>query len=157
MSLRYQARIVSGVAHTRNVFQRFTAEPFADLRQRGSLGISEPQPSGQMCSQDKVLGSQVLILQEQLLVYQPRYIRQQTCPVVVLHVDCIIAGPAESCSLDFLTIRAIVSSAGIILKDFSTTLLPDFAWNCRQAEFGGSRIFPCSSTIHSEAEPLLVA
>ena len=54
--------------YTRDVFQCFAAKPFADLGQCGFLRISEPQPSRQMCSQDKVLGGQVFVLQQQFLV-----------------------------------------------------------------------------------------
>jgi len=60
---------------TGHLFQSFATQPFADFGQRDSLRISETYSLGQMRSQDAVLCSQIFILQQQLLVHQPGYIR----------------------------------------------------------------------------------
>src|SRR5687767_9373860 len=61
-----------------------------------------------MCSEDPVLRRQVLVLQQQLLIDEPCYIRQQTRPVIVFHADrpSSQVRPVESCSWDSLTERA---------------------------------------------------
>ena len=53
-----------------------------------SLGIRQLQPRWQAPPENSVLRSQVLILEEQFLVYQPRYKRQQTSALIVVHANC---------------------------------------------------------------------
>jgi hypothetical protein len=62
-----------------------TAESLAHFSQRGSLRTGEPQTGGKVRSQDPVLGPQVFVLQQQLLVYHTRYIGQQPRPFSILH------------------------------------------------------------------------
>jgi len=93
-------------AEGRYFFQRFPAEPFTNLRQSRSLRISKPQSSWQMRSQHLILRRPVLVLKQQLLIDQTRYVGQQTCPVVVLHANCPSSQVlAMSCSWNNLTKR----------------------------------------------------
>src|SRR5215469_10603233 len=67
--------------HSRDVVQRLATKPFSDLGQRGSFWIGQPQPIRQMASQDAILGDQVLMAKQQLLIDEPRDERQQPCPM----------------------------------------------------------------------------
>src|SRR5687768_12226069 len=78
-----------GLCYARYVVQRFAAESLADFSECGPLRIGEPQARRKMRSQYAVFGSQVLIAQQQLLVNEPCYIRQQACPTIVLHAPVI--------------------------------------------------------------------
>ena len=42
--------------NARDLFQGFASESLSDLGQGGSLGIGQAQSSGQVCSEDAVLG-----------------------------------------------------------------------------------------------------
>jgi Integrase core domain len=68
-----------------NLLKRLSAETFADLRQRGALLVGQPQAIWQMCSEDSVLSSQILDLQQQLLMDQPADVRQNAGPVMNFH------------------------------------------------------------------------
>ena len=50
-------------------------------RQRDSFRIRKPQPHRQMASQNPILCDQVLVAEQQILIHQPRYERQEACPV----------------------------------------------------------------------------
>jgi hypothetical protein len=52
----------AGLGHPRDLLQRFAADPFTDLCQRGSFRIGGPQPSGKVRSQDAILCSQIFVL-----------------------------------------------------------------------------------------------
>ena len=72
-----------------DLFQSFTAQSFANFGERGPLRIRQTQPSRQMRSQNAVRRRQILVLQEQLLVYEPSYIGQQARPSVVCHAKLL--------------------------------------------------------------------
>jgi hypothetical protein len=65
----------------RDVFQRFASNPFGNLGQRDSLRIGKPQPHWQMASQNPILCDQVLVAEQQILIHQPRFERQEASPV----------------------------------------------------------------------------
>jgi hypothetical protein len=94
-----------GLCYARYVFQRFAAQPLADLSERGPLRISEPQSRRQMRPQYAVFARQVLIAQQQLLVNEPCYICQQPCPVPVLHAGCSSSQVRAAPAAEYLTIR----------------------------------------------------
>ncbi len=74
--------------HTGDLLQSFASESLADLGKRATLRIRQAQPRWQVCAENPVLRSQVLVLQQQFLVDQPRYIRQQTSPLIAVHANC---------------------------------------------------------------------
>src|SRR6516225_5565455 len=76
------------LGHAGHLLQSFASESLADLRKRASLRIRQAQPCGQVRSQNSILCRQVLVLEEQFLVHQPRYIRQQTSPLIAFHGNC---------------------------------------------------------------------
>jgi hypothetical protein len=86
-NFRYDARIVSGFAmqatRARAIpvsFRSPAASPARDWR------VAFVKASGH---EDPVLRRQVLVLQKPLLIYQPRYARHQTCPVLLrLYAGC---------------------------------------------------------------------
>src|SRR5215472_5896620 len=61
--------------------------PEGKSRVFGPYGIRQAQPCGQVRSQNSILCRQVLVLEEQFLVHQPRYIRQQTSPMIAVHAN----------------------------------------------------------------------
>src|SRR5258707_4150452 len=71
--------------HLGYLVQSFASESFADVGKRATLRIRQVQPCRQVCAENTVLRSQVFILQEELLVHQPRDIRQQTSPLIAVH------------------------------------------------------------------------
>src|SRR5215471_18739866 len=71
-----------------HLLQSFASESLSDLRKRASLRIRQAQPCGQVRSQNSILRSQVLVLEEQFLVHQPCYIRQQTSAPIAVHANC---------------------------------------------------------------------
>src|SRR4051812_31175272 len=60
-------------------------QPPADFGQVRALDVRKPQSSGNVGAQDSILRNQVFALEEQALIDQACYVRQQPCPVVVLH------------------------------------------------------------------------
>src|SRR5215469_259791 len=74
--------------HAGHLLQSFAPESLADLRKRASLRIRQAQPGWQMRPQDSILRRQVLVLEEQFLVHQPRYKRQETSALIALHANC---------------------------------------------------------------------
>ena len=46
------------LGHASDLLQGFTAESCGDLGQCGSLGIGQPESSGQVCSENGILGRQ---------------------------------------------------------------------------------------------------
>ena len=62
--------------HAGHFLQSFAPESLADLSKRASLGIRQAQACWEMLTENSVLRRQILVLEEQLLVQQPRYIRQ---------------------------------------------------------------------------------
>ena len=52
---------------------------FSDLSQCAPLRIREPESGRQACTQDAVLGGQLLILQQQLLIDEARHKSQKAC------------------------------------------------------------------------------
>jgi hypothetical protein len=49
------------LGYASNLLECFTPEPFADLGARGSRQIGQPEPSGQMRSEDSVFSGQLRI------------------------------------------------------------------------------------------------
>jgi hypothetical protein len=63
------------------VRRRSPAQSMANLAEPRSLGIREPQASLQGRLQDPILGNQIFIPQQQLLVHGPGDICQDACPL----------------------------------------------------------------------------
>ncbi len=63
----------------------FPAQPFANFRQSRPLRVGQSQTLRQLRPENPIFGDQILVLQEQLLVHQPRNIRQKTNHFVVDH------------------------------------------------------------------------
>src|SRR6516165_10893042 len=74
--------------HAGHLLQSFAPESLADLSKRASLRIRKAQPGGQAPPENSVLRRQVLVLEEQFLVHQPCYIRQETSPLIAFHGNC---------------------------------------------------------------------
>jgi len=71
-----------------HLFQPFASQTFPDLGQRAPLRIGEPESGRKVCSQDAILGGQVLILEQQLLIDEARHKGQKACPMGgVVHVE----------------------------------------------------------------------
>ena len=70
-SLRYQARMVSGLAVLAT--SRSALHP-TDLGEGGALGIIQPQSRWQLRPQNTVLRDQIFILQEELLVHRSHHL-----------------------------------------------------------------------------------
>ena len=71
--------------NTSHFRQPLPTEPLADFGERRALGVGQPQSTGDVGAEDSILGAQVFALEEQALVDQTSRVRQQPCPVVVLH------------------------------------------------------------------------
>src|SRR5215468_8741527 len=67
--------------YLRDLMHRFAAKPLGDLGQGGSLRIGQPQPGGQLGAENAILGDQVLVAQQQLLIHETRHERQQPRPM----------------------------------------------------------------------------
>src|SRR5262249_15497727 len=68
-----------------NLLKVLAAEPLADLRESRALRIGKAQTRSQMRAEDAILGDEVFILEQQALVHQACYVRQQPRPLVVAH------------------------------------------------------------------------
>ncbi len=95
--------------------QSLQPQPLADFGQRGPLLIREPQPSWCVCPEDPVLRDKIFDLKQQLLIDQPRHVRQQTGHLTAFHPVCIFSGrPLETASGFFdPTRRRNTISAGV--------------------------------------------
>ena len=80
--------MVSGLAVQAYLLEPFASESLSDLSQRVPLRIGEPESGRQACSQNAVLGAQVLVLQQQFLVDEARHKGQKAGPIDgFAHVD----------------------------------------------------------------------
>jgi hypothetical protein len=78
--------------HAGHLLQSFAPESLPDLSKRVALRIRQPQPCWQVRPENSILRSEVLVLEEEFLVDQPRYIRQQTSPMIAVFMrNSIIA------------------------------------------------------------------
>ena len=73
--------------------QSLPSQSPANLRQRGSLLIREAQSNWRMCPENPILRDKIFDLKQQLLIDQPRHVRQQTGHLVTFHPVCIFSGP----------------------------------------------------------------
>src|ERR1022692_3732601 len=69
-SLRYHAKMVSGRAAVA-IAERLATQSTANLAELRSLCVRELQPPLQLAPQNPVFSSQILILQQQLMVHRP--------------------------------------------------------------------------------------
>src|SRR5215471_6967396 len=74
--------------HAGHLLQSIAPESLSDLRKCASLGIRQAQPCWQVGEENSVLRRQILVLEEQLLVRQPSYIRHETSLLIALHAKC---------------------------------------------------------------------
>jgi hypothetical protein len=78
---RYQARMVSGLPTCATCFSALRPSRLAISPNVTRSRIGKPQPHRQMASQNPILCDQVLVAQQQILIHEPRYERQEACPV----------------------------------------------------------------------------
>ena len=57
-----------GLGDAREILQDLASESFGDLGQSGSFRIRQPEPRRQVSCQDAILGRQILVAQQQLLI-----------------------------------------------------------------------------------------
>jgi hypothetical protein len=60
----------------RHLFESLPSESFANDGQSGTLGIRQEKARRQMGAQDSMLGQQIFILQQKLLIHHSGHIRQ---------------------------------------------------------------------------------
>jgi len=65
----------------RDIGQSLAAKPVTDLAERPSLRIRELQPACQLGLEDEVLGGQVFVPRQQLLVHRPGHVGQDARPI----------------------------------------------------------------------------
>src|ERR1035437_6247957 len=66
---------------SRHLAEGLAAQSMANLAELRSVGVREHQAPLQLGLQDPVLGSQILIPEQQLLVYSPRDVSKDTFPL----------------------------------------------------------------------------
>jgi len=71
----------------RHLGQSLPAEPFTDLGQGGSFGVGQAQSGGEVFPQNSILRREILVLQQQFLVYQAGHVRQQAYPLGFFHLE----------------------------------------------------------------------
>ena len=71
--------------HSCHLGENLAAQAMTDLSQRGSLGVRELQPPLQLRLQDAVLGGQIFVPRQQLLVHRPRDVGQDARPIHQSH------------------------------------------------------------------------
>ena len=76
-----------GLRNTGYLRQALPPEPLADFGESRALGIRKTQSSGDVGAKDSILRNQIFALKEQALIDQASHVRQQACPVVVLHAE----------------------------------------------------------------------
>jgi hypothetical protein len=64
-----------------DVGENLAAQAMTDLAERASLGVRELQPTCQLRLDDAVLGGQIFIPGQQLLIHCSRYVGQDTRPI----------------------------------------------------------------------------
>jgi hypothetical protein len=58
----------------RDVGENLAAQPMTDLAEHAPLGVRKLQPTNQLRLEDAVLGGQIFIPRQQLLVHRPRHV-----------------------------------------------------------------------------------
>ncbi len=76
-----------GFRDTGHLRKKLPPKAFADLSQRASLGVGEPNLAGQMRAQNPIFCDEVFALEKQAVIHEARYVCQQLCPAIVLHVE----------------------------------------------------------------------
>src|SRR5260370_22013274 len=91
-----------GPGYGRDVGKKLAAQAMTDLAEHASLGVRQLQSAYPLRLQDAVLGGQIFIPREKLLVHCPRHVGQHTppihtppCPTPAL-ADYIIPFPQNS-------------------------------------------------------------
>src|SRR5450755_5180165 len=80
-SLRYQARMVSGLATVATSARAWRPRPMTDLPEHRSLGVRELQSSIQLALQDAVFRGQIFVPRQQLLIHRPANVGKDARPV----------------------------------------------------------------------------
>jgi hypothetical protein len=65
----------------RDVGENLATQTMTDLAEHASLGVREPQPTIQLRLDDAVLGGQIFVPRQKLLIYRPRHVGQDTRPI----------------------------------------------------------------------------
>ena len=65
----------------RDVGESLAAQPMTDLAEHASLGVRKLQPTSQLHLEDAVLGGQIFVPRQQLLVHRPRHVGQDARPI----------------------------------------------------------------------------
>ena len=64
-----------------DVGQNLAAQAMTDLAERASLGVRQLQPTSQLRLEDAVLGGQIFVPPQQILVHRPRHVGQDARPI----------------------------------------------------------------------------
>ena len=67
--------------------KRSTAETLTDLSQGGSFGVGKAHTGGKVSAEDAILGCEVFILEQELLIDEPGDVGQQPGPFVLWHEE----------------------------------------------------------------------
>jgi hypothetical protein len=70
-----------GSGHGRDIGKNLAAQAMTDLAQHASLGVRQLRPAIQLRLEDAVLGGQILVPRQQLLVNRSRHVGQDTRPI----------------------------------------------------------------------------
>ena len=93
-----------GFGDARHLGQGLAPESFADLGQGGSFRIGPTQAGGSVCAQNSILGSQIVVLDEQFVVDEAGNVREQAYSFALFHLERP-EYPACSIWSSFLTLR----------------------------------------------------
>src|SRR5262245_2400811 len=69
-----------GFGDASDLLQRSPAEPLANFSEGRSLGIRKADTGGQVGAENPILGREVFILEQKLLIDQSGHVRQQASP-----------------------------------------------------------------------------
>jgi hypothetical protein len=70
-----------------DLFKRSPAEPLANFSEGRSLGIRKADTGGQVGAEDAILGCEVFILEQEVLIDASGHVRQEASPFVVWHQE----------------------------------------------------------------------
>ena len=64
-----------------DIGQNLAAQPMTDLAEHASLGVRKLEPTIQLHLEDAVLGGQIFVPRQQLLMHRPRHVGQDARPI----------------------------------------------------------------------------
>jgi len=76
-----------GFRDTGHLGKKLPPKAFANVSQRASLGVGEPNLAGQMRAQNPIFCDEVFALEKQAVIHQARHVCQQPCPAILMQVE----------------------------------------------------------------------